>query len=164
MTTLSKKHGPTSKFVYVIEGSPIPLARIRISKTSFRIYDSQKELKLITQINLQNQHGDRRYYQGPLHVDATFYFKIPKTRVKNLHEDDWMVSKPDTDNLLKFLLDIGNHILWHDDATVVSISTRKRYSKDPRTEFTITEIKTLEDPSGSEAKNHQKYDQEQEEG
>lgn len=142
MVTTVKKRGSTSKYVYVIEGNPIPLARIRISKTSNRVYDSQKELKLITQIGFQNQHDEYEVglLTGPLHVEAVFYFKIPRSREKITSPGDWMKFRPDGDNLLKFVYDIGNKICWNDDAIIVSGSFKKVYSDNPRTELTVMRL------------------------
>ena len=89
---------------------------------------------------MQSQHGDRPLYKGPIHFDATLYFKIPKTR-KDLKEGDFHFYKPDVDNVIKFLLDVCNFdILFHDDCTVSIITCKKVYSHDPRVEFTIEEL------------------------
>lgn len=125
--------------VYVIEGDPIPLARCRISRTTFRMYDSQKELKLISQITLQSQHNDRPLYEGPLLIDAHFYFKIPKSR-KDIKPLDYKTSTPDTDNLIKLICDICNNLLFRDDAQVAKMLLTKQYDTYPRTEFTIIEL------------------------
>jgi Holliday junction resolvase RusA-like endonuclease len=47
------------------------------------------------------------------------------------------VKKPDTDNLLKFLKDCGNGLLWADDSQVSEVHAWKVYSDKPRTEITL---------------------------
>ena len=133
----------TNPITYRLDGDPIPLARIRISRSSFRIYDSQKELKLVTQITLKNQHGDRKLYKGPIRVDAIFYFHIPKTH-KDTKPGYYHVFKPDVDNLCKMILDVGNSTLFHDDCIVSEITCKKVYGDPPRTEFTIYQLENHE--------------------
>jgi len=130
---------------YVLEGDPVALARVRISRTQgvFRVFDSQKELKLISQITLRNQHGHRPLYKGPLHIDCDFYFHIPKTN-KIARLGYYHVYKPDVDNLCKMILDISNGILFHDDSMVAEITCRKLYDAKPRTEFRIYKLENHE--------------------
>ena len=133
----------STPLLYVLTGDPKPLARCRISgnKTGGRrCYDSQKELKLILSITLKSQHNDRPQYQGPLHMDISFYFHIPKTH-KNTRNNDYMYYKPDLDNCLKLYSDLCVYAgLFHDDASVCSVQCKKVYSNNPRTEFTIREL------------------------
>ena len=63
-----------SKFNYVLQGDPIPLARIRIG--NHRCWDPQKELKLISSLTIKYQHGDFPKFHGPLHMDMIFYFQL----------------------------------------------------------------------------------------
>jgi len=133
--------------VYVLEGSPIPLARMRISKYAHLgggryVYDSQKELKLITSITIKSQHGDRPLYSGPLHMDMNFYFPVKKTR-HDINEGDYHFYKPDLDNLVKMVLDICQFVIFkNDDSRVSEITCKKMYTYEhPRTEFTVYELK-----------------------
>ncbi len=50
------------------------------------------------------------------------------------------VSKPDVDNVAKFVFDALNGIYWKDDAIIVDSRIVKIYGAEPRTEITITEI------------------------
>lgn len=47
------------------------------------------------------------------------------------------VKKPDLDNLIKFVKDCANGILWADDSQVTSISASKAYHPSPATEIMI---------------------------
>jgi Holliday junction resolvase RusA-like endonuclease len=126
--------------VYVIEGDPIALARGR--HVGRRVYDSQKNEKLVLRITLRNQHGDRPLYQGPLLLNATFYMPIAKSREK--HKESLLDSAhfytPDLSNLIKFIEDIAKDILYHDDCLISKIIAKKIYGE-PRTEFTLTKLK-----------------------
>jgi Holliday junction resolvase RusA-like endonuclease len=43
------------------------------------------------------------------------------------------VKKPDVDNMLKFLKDCCNGIVWHDDAQVTEVAAAKQYKHTPST-------------------------------
>lgn len=118
--------------VYVIVGDPIPLARARHIHN--RVYDSQKALKLINGITLRAQHNDRPLLSGPLHLNVQFYMPIAATSRKKAF---YHVFKPDLDNLIKWICDISNSILFNDDCIVAKITATKMYDKNPRTEFTL---------------------------
>jgi Holliday junction resolvase RusA-like endonuclease len=128
--------------IYIITGNPIPLARGRIANR--RVYDSQKEMKLITGIHIRNQHGELPFYEGPVHLDIYFFFEIPKSfsgKKANAINAKPHHIRPDIDNLIKYYLDVSNGILFKDDGCISSISAFKCYDKLPRTEFKLTEIK-----------------------
>ena len=45
--------------------------------------------------------------------------------------------RPDIDNLIKFILDSANGILYLDDAQIYTINAHKIYDEHPRTEIEI---------------------------
>ena len=49
------------------------------------------------------------------------------------------VIKPDIDNLLKFIMDSGNKILWVDDSQIWKVEMEKVYSEIPSTTIEIEE-------------------------
>lgn len=86
-----------------------------------------------------------------LHLDAVFYFNIPLTQMNRMtsksrsnklfkEEGTAHAIRPDLDNIVKFLLDVCNGIIYRDDSLISSMSVKKVYSENPRTEFTITEL------------------------
>ena len=129
--------------IYVIPGNPVSLKRPRFSPQTNRMYNSQRNHMLVTSIGLQSQHNNDPLFEGPLHMDVTFFMPIPsKTTKKSL---DGLILKhdptrPDLDNLIKMVADIGNGILYKDDALIASISAKKVYDINPRTEFSIQSI------------------------
>jgi len=142
----SRQDMPRAKrYRYVLKGDPIPLARCRVSRYTghLRVFDPQKELKLVSQLTLKNQHGNRPLFKGPVHVDANFYFHIPKTH-KKTRPGFYHVVRPDVDNLAKMLLDVGWHILFADDCVVSELFCRKLYDDEPRTEFIIYQLENNE--------------------
>lgn len=75
----------------------------------------------------------------PVVLIADFYMPIPSmSNKKRAVLDLRHIKKPDADNLLKFLKDCGNGVLWADDSQVCEVTARKIYSDKPRTEITVT--------------------------
>ena len=125
---------------YIIKGDPIPLARGRYSSKTNSVWDCQKQEKLIAQFEMRAQH-DNVSFVGPLHIDVTFFMKIPKNKNSSIAGNSH-IFKPDLSNLLKFIEDIGTGILYHDDCLIASVFARKIYDENPRTEITVREIDT----------------------
>lgn len=118
--------------IYRLDGKPIALARPRL--TRYQVYDSQKGVKLLAGITLQKQHQGKPL-QGNLCISLRFVFKKPKCKKKSL-----TIGNCDLDNLVKFILDVANGILYHDDIQICQISALKEYGDTAYTEFTIYEI------------------------
>ena len=82
---------------------------------------------------------------GPVSLFVHFYMKRPKSHYRTgkfsnmLKKESPMhhVTKPDIDNLAKFLLDCSNGTIIKDDSQVFQLSASKTYDDEPRTEFTI---------------------------
>lgn len=49
--------------------------------------------------------------------------------------------RPDTDNMIKYYLDLCLNVVLEDDAIVSKITAQKIYDQNPRTQFTLMEIK-----------------------
>ncbi len=56
------------------------------------------------------------------------------------HAPLFHTSRPDADNLSKFVKDALNGRFWRDDSQVCKLFVTKIYSTSPRTEITITPI------------------------
>lgn len=81
-------------------------------------------------------------FDGPVELHATFFMPIPKRFTKGQRRDAitnrlYPVTRPDTDNLLKGVLDGIDKIVTNDDAQVVRVTATKYYSETPRTEVLI---------------------------
>jgi Holliday junction resolvase RusA-like endonuclease len=128
---------------YVIYRLPVdPLALARHRHGRGRGWDSQKQEKLAYGLLLNNAHGDRPLYEGPLHLDINFYLKAPDISLKKAQSREglWHVNTPDVSNLLKFLEDVGSGVIYGDDRTICSVWPQKRWSATPRIEFTVWEL------------------------
>lgn len=128
--------------VYVIPGNPVPLARARLGRAN-KVYDPQKNQKLMTCISIDSQHNGAELFTGPLHINITFFMPIPKStsykQALKLQGTSHQI-KPDIDNLIKMVLDVcSNRLLYHDDCIISRITANKIYDITPRTEFTFIE-------------------------
>jgi len=85
---------------------------------------------------------------GPLRIDLFFYFSRPKAHYGTGRNSgklkssapSWKVSKPDRDNLDKFVLDAMTTVFFKDDSQICDGRIVKQYSERPRTVIFITKI------------------------
>jgi len=71
-----------------------------------------------------------------INLSLEFYIRIPKSWPKRKKENFYAkphTQKLDLDNLIKFVCDSLNGILWEDDCLVYSINASKYWSDSPRT-------------------------------
>ena len=82
----------------------------------------------------------------PLCVDIYFYFSRPKAHYRTGKNSGlikesapkYHVTKPDMDNLRKFVLDALNKVYWRDDSIICQGSTCKYYTEEsPKTQIII---------------------------
>jgi len=123
---------------YIIDGKPIALQRARHGNK--RTWDPQKKLKFYHGLNLKQQHGRKPLFLGPVSLNVIFHFQVPN-KLSKLNKQQLLtqphVFKPDIDNLIKFILDLGNGILYKDDCIFYEIYAKKIYDTKGFTEFTI---------------------------
>lgn len=140
--------------IFEIEGKPIPQPRARhfsIRNRSFAYNPKKKQMEIMKMLLLNEKRkiiNDERLIElaqiesgCEIFVEMTFYMEIPKS----LNHKSRMVifgdgdephnKKPDLDNLIKWVLDCGNKILWKDDSSVVKIMAKKVWSDRPRTKI-----------------------------
>lgn len=128
----------------IIPGEPRSLQRHRTTMCNGqqRQYDPQSKEKMVTKslLLVEKQTKNWPEMQGILGYDIKInFFCYRRPSQRNLSEEELIkiqhIQKPDLDNLLKYILDCGNKILWHDDAEIYKIVTEKFWSKTPRTEI-----------------------------
>jgi len=128
------------KYKYVLYGKPLPLLRPRTSFIKRLIYDPQKIEKEQAQQQLRLQHKTRPVIHQPIHLEVTFFMPPPtsmtKTKKAFLYKSPHF-KKPDLSNLIKFIEDVAQGIIFQDDSRIISINAKKLYDEHPRTEFTI---------------------------
>ena len=85
----------------------------------------------------------------PLEIDITALFSIPKKFNKEqkqqaLNGEILPTKKPDSDNIIKIILDALNDTAYFDDCEICSISFVKKYGETPQIIIEIKELKTWE--------------------
>ena len=133
-----------------IPGKPIAKKRPRFYRRGKFVgtYNDQRteEGKFLTQVITQLPKDFKKFERGtPLHLECFFIMPIPKSTSKKKQAqmvigDIKHTKKPDTDNLIKFVKDCCNEIVWHDDSQIVGIRAYKAYGETPNTEFVVNEI------------------------
>jgi len=126
---------------FIILGKPIAWARPRLRINKF--WDSQKKNKLDYSLILESQRTTKEVLMGPLSLTIEFHMPIPSSIPKTKQQGmDGMIhtSRPDLDNMIKFVADACNQILYNDDAQIAFIQAKKVYSLEPKT---IIELKPL---------------------
>ena len=136
-------------FLFIVPSDPVPKARARI--TCRGSYDPQK----------RHVQEDRSWIYALLHempsyneefgdissVQIKFFLPMPSTKYyKKLHGITDGVphrTRPDLDNLMKYIFDVGNGILWRDDSNISKMVAEKFWSDDPRTELNIVFYKKI---------------------
>jgi Holliday junction resolvase RusA-like endonuclease len=129
-------------YKFIIPGKPIAWSRPNPSYKDRLMFDGQKKLKRDWAIYLQSQFKDEPL-KTILSLDVVFFFEpairmAQKKRAAVSGRSHF--SKPDLSNLVKFLEDACNGIVFQDDCQITQICAKKIYDLEPRTEFTIMEI------------------------
>lgn len=100
---------------------PMACPRPRFSK--FGTYNSKRYTKWKTDcvIVIRNLYK-KPPFQGAVWMHCDFLLKRPKSSKNKLP-----VVRPDGDNFLKSIWDVGNGLLWEDDSQIVDFKCRKVY-------------------------------------
>ncbi len=140
----------------VIPGSPIAKARPKFSTQGCfpRAYDSQAKLVKDMRFSLARQVKEMELTlddivdlrELPLHVSLEYHMPIPESATAasqsvKLWNLELPFIKPDIDNLIKWTFDLLNGIIWYDDAQIVKLEAKQKYSLNP---CTIIEINTID--------------------
>lgn len=128
---------------YILSGDPRALTRPRFRKDG-KTYDPQSVEKERARYELKFQHRSRPLLIGPLELIVTFFMPIPKTKARKVAPYDYHHIKPDLSNLIKFVEDVANDIIFTDDAIIASIQAVKYYAIAPRTEFILVPLERKE--------------------
>ena len=63
-----------------------------------------------------------------------------KTDFANCPTTRWPIKKPDSDNIIKIILDALNGVCYYDDAQICKVNFEKKYAEISETRITIKEI------------------------
>ncbi len=129
---------------FKVEGNPVSLDRPRFCLG--KVYDSQKQEKLLIGLILKSQMGSNLSFVGNISMNIKFYFPISRAashKKKMLLRGGFRASRPDLSNLIKFYEDVMQDVnIYKDDAQIVEIHSQKLYDDGhgPRVEITLREI------------------------
>lgn len=130
---------------YILHGAPTALARARFSRGC--VFDSQSQEKKVDALHIKKQHGSKPLYRGPLSVELIFYMpmaaKLPE-KTRDRLRGSYHTYRKDLDNLVKYILDVCNDILYKDDSSIAKICAKKIWSDAGKTELIITELENHE--------------------
>jgi len=142
---------------FIILGAPISNARhrCRCIGRNPSAYDSQSKLRQAEKRNLSmqidliaNTHAAEleALSKGPLRLTLGIYMPLNDSDSKATRNAKlWGLimpdTKPDFDNLTKWVCDLANGILWTDDAQIVEAHIFEKYSECPCTTIEIESIK-----------------------
>jgi Holliday junction resolvase RusA-like endonuclease len=102
-------------------------------------YDGHAKDQVNFALYVAQQHDDEEMFINPVHLDVTFFVPIPKDCPKKL-PSKYSVKNPTIDSLYKYFIDAIRDIIVPNNTVICALSIKKMYDKDPRTEFTITEV------------------------
>ncbi len=139
----------------IIQGEPRALQRHRTAILSGcqKQYDPQAKQKVVTRgyllaerqkgvwpYNGSKERSGENEWINAFDLTINFFCYRPPS-MRSMAEEDLNkiphARKPDLDNMIKYILDCGNQILWHDDAEIYKITAAKLWSKQPRTEIIL---------------------------
>jgi Holliday junction resolvase RusA-like endonuclease len=127
-----------------IPGAPIAKKRPRFFRRGKFVgtYNCQDTEEGNFRWHIKSQIGDMAPLgkEVPIRLVCHFFMPIPESASKKAKEGMANLSikhlkKPDVDNLLKFVKDCANGLLWHDDCQVISVQASKAYHPLPSTEI-----------------------------
>lgn len=133
---ISKRRG-----IYTVMGDPIPLFRARPNYHSRVMFDSQKNLRMYWRCLLEKMHGKKALYTGPLRLEVLAFIELPATKKKRLDLlNTYHISPPDSSNILKWVEDCSEDILFNNDCTIADSRCIKIWTDKPKTIFIVSEL------------------------
>lgn len=138
--------------VFTIPGDPVAKGRAKLSTVNgmARAYTPAKTRKYENLVCLAAEQAmaGRAPFDGPLSVQITVLLAVPeswsgKKKKAALAYEVLPTKRPDLDNFTKAVLDGMNAVAFTDDARIVDLIVKKRYSDAPRVVVEISKIDGL---------------------
>ena len=133
------------KIKLIVQQNPKPQKRHRHTRKGWTYDPSSGDKKAF--ILMLRYNAPKTPLDGALCLKIRFSMPYPKKYYRTgkfkgqlkANAPVKFINRPDIDNLLKFVLDAGNKILWHDDCQVYKVIMEKVYSLEPGTEIIVEE-------------------------
>ncbi|MFA7581869.1 MAG: RusA family crossover junction endodeoxyribonuclease [Candidatus Paceibacterota bacterium] len=123
-----------------IPGKPIAKKRPRFFRKGQYVgtYNDQRTEEGRWLFYAQEQIQEMIPQGTPVELRCVFHMPVPKGTSKKKRESLlYHTKKPDLDNLVKFVKDCLNGVLWHDDGQVSELHAGKLYRDEPQTVLTV---------------------------
>ena len=133
------------KIEITIKGSPKAQKRHRHTKAGFT-YDPSKSDKNDF-LALIHAKAPKQPLKGDISLKVTFGMPYVKKHYRTGKYSGELkpnppltyTNKPDIDNMLKFVMDAGNNVIWYDDSQIWKVEMEKIYTEHPSTWIKIEE-------------------------
>lgn len=120
--------------VYIISGEPVP--RLRFN-TSQQVWDNYKQRVYSIQKELESQQGDLPRLFGPITMHVDFF--LPGTK-KDFSPEKHHIQRPLLGDMIRFVEEMIKPHIVAESCIIVSITSKKYFSKEPRTELYFSDI------------------------
>ena len=127
-------------YKFEIFGNPVPLKRARISggRGKYAMFDSQVDAKTAFKWKclVQQKPGKKEILDGNIKAYLEFHYQTPKSWSKKKREKmngKFKNTKPDLDNLIKFVFDALEGTFFTNDSRIVDIHAFKVFSEEAKT-------------------------------
>tara|TARA_R100000664_G_scaffold2996_1_gene7057 strand:- start:33632 stop:34060 length:429 start_codon:yes stop_codon:yes gene_type:complete len=132
------------KIKIIIHGKPKPQQRHRHTRRGFTYDPSSKDKKDF--LALIHSQAPKQPLIGDISIKVVFGMPYVKKHYRTgkysgelkPNSPKRCIKKPDIDNLLKFIMDAGNKVIWYDDSQIWKVKMKKIYTENP---LTLIEIK-----------------------
>ena len=126
-----------------IPGKPMGKQRARMSLTTKRTYTPDETVRYenLIKMTYAEKYQNDQPYQGPIGISIFACMPIPQSwsKKKQIEMVGYpCLTKPDTDNILKIVMDSLNGIAYMDDKQIYKSSIYKTYGPEPRLEILLT--------------------------
>ena len=138
--------------VFEVLGNPQALKRHRTFKRGnfTGTYDPSKTEKQDFLCKVQEKAPEKPF-DCPITVVMYFGFARPKSHYGTGRNASKLkssapighISRPDIDNLIKFVCDALNGVFWKDDSCICNLSAAKVYDEQPKTKIHILPVRSL---------------------
>lgn len=133
-------------YSFVVPGKPQGKARPRFDSRRKVTYTPQKTKdyeELVRSSFIMSCKGSAPL-EGAIRARIIAFYPIPKSATKSVRKamadgKIYPTVKPDLDNIIKAVLDALNGYAYKDDAAIVDIKVKKRYSEKPKVFVTLAD-------------------------
>lgn len=133
---------------FEVGGVPVGKARPRVTFRNGRAmaYTTERTREYENRVKAayKKAYGNTKV-DGVLQIDVIAYFEPPKSTSKKRRAAmlDWQIpytKKPDTDNILKAVMDALNGVAYDDDSKIIAVYGFKCYAEYAHTDVVITRL------------------------